>query len=578
MAKQDKSYGWLGVDMPRDIALRMAMIQRMIKKEDLYEDKGGFGLEKNPHVTLAYGHEEDEPTSVKEAIKDLGAGEGSLSGMSLFDTNPDYKVLKFDVDSEHLRGLNSRIQERIPMPGSTFKDYNPHVTVAYLKKDADIEKYQKLERLLKGRKFPVKMIRWSNPKDQYRTLLLDGVLGKPRSLAKPITEPSVAPETLSQENTMKTPRLSKIAEIILDINVGDTVLVGRFKNKPVTVQNIGTDENGQPTINGRKLLSLRIKKLMPKKTKAATAAAAAKKLKKKAAEGTDEAPKGKTWAVRWAGHRAIVNFRKKSDAQTFYDSGAGHSGFEGTPPKLMDAKKGWKVRNKSTTYGCDGDGCKKCGHKKKADYAEQMNKAAEGLEATLPLDERMETLRKNAELNKQGNIFTTLVKGLQERVQSDYDKRTRDYGASVAPGKYHGLDMPKSFKTDLKSNRERIKSIVNGMGSPKTWWYATHPDSMYGMDVTPVSDIHDYEYTYPGKPFETEEEATEYRDAADERFHGNLKKLIDIHSTKVTKAEGIDDKRRAMAADYLRMLRYAGPDTFMKLHPIGQEATDKLPS
>jgi len=82
---------------------------------------------------------------------------------------------------------------------------------------------------------------------------------------------------------MKTARLLKIAKIILDIDLGDTVLVGRFKNKPVKVESIGTDENGQPTINGRKLLALRIAKLLPEGgPKAATTSAAAKKLRKQA--------------------------------------------------------------------------------------------------------------------------------------------------------------------------------------------------------------------------------------------------------------------------------------------------------
>jgi hypothetical protein len=56
----------------------------------------------------------------------------------------------------------------------------------------------------------------------------------------------------------------KVAEVKLDINIGDTVLMGRFKNSPQKVKSIGTDDNGQPTINGRKMLTFRIKKLMPR--------------------------------------------------------------------------------------------------------------------------------------------------------------------------------------------------------------------------------------------------------------------------------------------------------------------------
>ena len=56
----------------------------------------------------------------------------------------------------------------------------------------------------------------------------------------------------------------------IDLEIGDTILRGKFKNKPVVVKDIGTDEHGQPTINGKKMLSFRIKKLMPKKTNEGT--------------------------------------------------------------------------------------------------------------------------------------------------------------------------------------------------------------------------------------------------------------------------------------------------------------------
>ena len=51
----------------------------------------------------------------------------------------------------------------------------------------------------------------------------------------------------------------------LDINIGDTILTGRFKNKRIVVKEFGTDDKGQPTINGRPILKFRIEKLMPGK-------------------------------------------------------------------------------------------------------------------------------------------------------------------------------------------------------------------------------------------------------------------------------------------------------------------------
>jgi len=60
--------------------------------------------------------------------------------------------------------------------------------------------------------------------------------------------------------------MDKVAAITLDIEKGDTLLGGRFKNMKTIVEDIGTDELGQPTINGKKLLSFRILKNMPKTT------------------------------------------------------------------------------------------------------------------------------------------------------------------------------------------------------------------------------------------------------------------------------------------------------------------------
>lgn len=49
----------------------------------------------------------------------------------------------------------------------------------------------------------------------------------------------------------------------LDIEIGDILLTGKFRNKPVEVKEFGTDDKGQPTINGRPILNCRIKKLIP---------------------------------------------------------------------------------------------------------------------------------------------------------------------------------------------------------------------------------------------------------------------------------------------------------------------------
>ena len=63
------------------------------------------------------------------------------------------------------------------------------------------------------------------------------------------------------EKTKKIPNmeLPTITEVItLPVEVGDTILTGKFKNKKVVVKTIGKDEHGMPTINGKKVVNFRM--------------------------------------------------------------------------------------------------------------------------------------------------------------------------------------------------------------------------------------------------------------------------------------------------------------------------------
>jgi len=45
--------------------------------------------------------------------------------------------------------------------------------------------------------------------------------------------------------------------ISIDVEVGDTIMMGRFKNSPTVVKSIGKDEHGMPIINGKKVVTFR---------------------------------------------------------------------------------------------------------------------------------------------------------------------------------------------------------------------------------------------------------------------------------------------------------------------------------
>ncbi len=64
------------------------------------------------------------------------------------------------------------------------------------------------------------------------------------------------------ENFWSEKKSSLKEKVVLDIEKGDTILTGKFKNKKVIAKDFGTDDKGQPTINGKPILKIRIQKLM----------------------------------------------------------------------------------------------------------------------------------------------------------------------------------------------------------------------------------------------------------------------------------------------------------------------------
>jgi hypothetical protein len=54
-------------------------------------------------------------------------------------------------------------------------------------------------------------------------------------------------------------------KITINVKIGDIIYGGRFKNKKTIIEDIDKDENGMPTINGKKVVNFKINKTKRKK-------------------------------------------------------------------------------------------------------------------------------------------------------------------------------------------------------------------------------------------------------------------------------------------------------------------------
>jgi len=96
------------------------------------------GREPTPHITVKYGLHGNDPEVIRQAVENYGPVSVKLGKTSVFpskETQGGYDVVKVDVDSDDLHGLNRVICDAVPH-ADMHPDYQPHVTLGYVQPGA----------------------------------------------------------------------------------------------------------------------------------------------------------------------------------------------------------------------------------------------------------------------------------------------------------------------------------------------------------------------------------------------------------------------------------------------------------
>jgi len=128
-----REYAFLMIDYEKPSFI--SDLQDKIKKEELYTEEGNddYGLEKEAHVTLVPCLDNDvDLNELKTYLDDISAYDIILTDISKFECD-DFDVLKCAAKSKKLVSTNKKIVKDFETH-SEYKDYTPHLTIAYMKR------------------------------------------------------------------------------------------------------------------------------------------------------------------------------------------------------------------------------------------------------------------------------------------------------------------------------------------------------------------------------------------------------------------------------------------------------------
>ena len=130
-------YSSVQINVPTVISKKIiSWGENMISDKDIYSPPHDLihGREDEIHITLLYGIHSQYPKQTNLLMSSYPCFDIELGQVSIFTTNKDFDVVKIEVNSPSLYYLHNILKTNIPNT-TCYINYNPHVTIAYIKKN-----------------------------------------------------------------------------------------------------------------------------------------------------------------------------------------------------------------------------------------------------------------------------------------------------------------------------------------------------------------------------------------------------------------------------------------------------------
>ena len=136
----------LSVPMMKQVVERMHNDLERVLIGHGYRRDEDFEFDKYTHITVAFGINIHTDINLIKEIVGNRPSYFQITELSLFE-NDNFDIIKFDVMSTDLRILNHIIRSKMEVK-TTFNEYHPHLTVAYVPKGMGTELIARLNKLL----------------------------------------------------------------------------------------------------------------------------------------------------------------------------------------------------------------------------------------------------------------------------------------------------------------------------------------------------------------------------------------------------------------------------------------------
>lgn len=142
-----------------------------IPDEDIYTGEDNMGREDTPHITVLYGIVTQDADEAIQLLAPESPVKATLGKVTLFENSDDYDVVKIDIDSEDLARLNKLLSDNLENEND-FPEYQPHITIAYVKQGSG--KLYSGSSEFEGKEITFDQVRFSTKEEEPTFIALQG--------------------------------------------------------------------------------------------------------------------------------------------------------------------------------------------------------------------------------------------------------------------------------------------------------------------------------------------------------------------------------------------------------------------